>query len=53
MRLTKLYLHNIGPFQDGEMELLAEEQIEALKKGWNKRARPANVKPKPSFLDLK
>ena len=32
MRLTKLYLHNIGPFQDSEMELLAEEQVEALKK---------------------
>ena len=27
MRLTKLYLHNIGPFQDSEMELLAEEQV--------------------------
>lgn len=32
MRLTKLYLHNIGPFQDSEMELLAEDQVEALKK---------------------
>mgnify|MGYP004653675979 CR=1 FL=1 len=32
MRLTKLYLHNIGPFQNSEMELLAEEQVEALKK---------------------
>ena len=32
MRLIKLYLHNIGPFQDSEMELLAEEQVEALKK---------------------
>lgn len=32
MRLTKLYLHNIGPFKDSEMELLAEEQVEALKK---------------------
>lgn len=32
MRLTKLYLHNIGPFLNSEMELLAEEQVETLKK---------------------
>ena len=33
MRLMNLYLHNVGPFQNSSMELLSEEQVEAIKNG--------------------
>ena len=33
MRLMNLYLHNVGPLQNSSMELLSEEQVEAIKNG--------------------